>query len=230
MTPEPLPAIQTERPAGDPNAGAARRATSFLDYEPPEFRGVPDREVSYAIRKGQAAARLLAARRKGVAGEARDGGLRELPDADLAQLAALGEKAPWALAARAEKVIHAIATRFCPSLASSLSKEDLIQCGRAACYQAAFGYNPDRGEFKTLAWGFIHKAILAEVGNNRPAKLSRGTLGRISKVQRLARKFANEHGREPDLHDLAKQNDRAAAEIARYLDSGEPDCGFHRGP
>ena len=223
MTPETLPAIKTGRPADDPLAGAARRETTFLDYEPPEFRGVTDQEVSRAIWKGKAAARLLAARRRGdaSAGEDRHGCMRELrklPDAELAQLVGLGEKAPWALSSRAERVIHAVATKFCSSLASSLSKEDLIQCGRAACHKAAFNYNPDRGEFKTLAWGFIHKAILEEVGTNRPAALSRGTMDRIRKVQRRARKFAIEHGREPELHELAKENDLTADEIARYLD------------
>ncbi|MBT9258357.1 MAG: sigma-70 family RNA polymerase sigma factor [Clostridiales bacterium] len=124
-------------------------------------------------------------------------------EAELFRRAQAGdEDAAAQLVARHEGLVIHVARRFSspPS-----GREDLLQAGRLALWQAILRFDPDRG---TSFASYAVPLILGEVrkaweGLQGPFSLSRGQKELLGKVRRARDELLKAKGREPTLRELA---------------------------
>jgi len=89
---------------------------------------------------------------------------------------------------------------------SNVPLMDLIQEGTMGLMKAVNRYQVEKGfKFSTYATWWIRQSISRSISNNsRTIRLPVHFSDMLSKVQRVKRNYANEHGIEPDIETLSK--------------------------
>ncbi|MDI3269366.1 MAG: sigma-70 family RNA polymerase sigma factor [Bacillota bacterium] len=132
------------------------------------------------------------------------------------------EEAALVLLARHQGLVFHVARRF---PVGPQEREDLLQAGRLALWQAISRFDPDRGvSFATYAvpliLGEVRSAWQALQG---PLSLPRRQARLLTRVREVRRRLLQELGREPTLKELAEGAEMSPTEVASLsLHEGTP--------
>jgi RNA polymerase primary sigma factor len=165
-------------------------------------------ELALAWRRGEAAREALA--RNGSDPEERKRLEKEVE---------LGDKARGRLIEANSRLVISIARKY---LRRGLSLSDLIQEGNMGLIKAVERFDPDKGHrFSTYATWWIRQAILRAVADQgRTIRLPAHIVDELNKLGRVAKRLAQELGREPSDEELADELDTSPERVAELMSLG----------
>jgi RNA polymerase primary sigma factor len=168
-------------------------------------------ELGHAVIEGEPAAKKL-----------REGGLPAKKREELERVAARGEAARQRFVESNSRLVISIARKY---LGRGLPLSDLMQEGNLGLMKAVDRFDPDLGHrFSTYATWWIRQAILRSLADQgRTIRLPAHIVDELNKMNRVAKRLAQELGREPTDEELGEDLEVPAERVTELRSlAGQP--------